>query len=163
MPSYVYKELPKTLENKLDVLEKYAIISKSPTAIANVCDCTEGLENAFKKAALQTAPLTETLTSARYTTSRIRRIALQNLLNIDETVIRSCLQSPLYLRVLAAKKTRSDVLSVISESQFPVIVRAHDEKQLNDAALQCWEADTFAESVYQILYPKTSTDKSIFI
>ena len=162
LPDFVKEVLPCALENKLDALEKYALISRSANEIKKVCDCTEGLENALKKAASLPAPLAETLTSARYTSSRIRRIALQNLLNIKETLIREALTAPLYLRILAIKKERSDILSVLSKSSLPIIARAHDENTLTGTAKTVFERDIFAENVYGLLY-ETKKDGNIFI
>lgn len=155
LPAYVKENLPTKLQDVLlDVLEKYALLTYSAEKIAKICDCSEGLENAFKKAALKNTPLTETLTSARYTASRIRRIALHSLLNIEECFIRNALQSPLYLRVLAANKARNDVLSSLSEADIPVICRAHDEDALQGIAKVCYEKDIYAENVYTLLYPQ---------
>lgn len=162
LPEFVKAELPSILENKLDTLEKYAILSRSSAEIAKVCDCTEGLENALKKAAQKNATLAETLTSARYTSSRIRRIALQNLLNIDESLIRKSLSSPLYLRVLAVNKERSDVMSALAEADLPILARAHDEDALTGTANAVYETDLFAEKVYGLLY-ETKTEKNIFV
>ena len=161
LPDFVYGDLPKTTKNDLERLEKYAILSKSKNEIAKVCDCTEGLENAFKRVAETNEPL-ETLTSARYTTSRIKRIALQNLLNIEETLIRECLSSPLYFRVLAVRKQREDILSALGESAYPLIIRAHDDEKLCKTAKRCYEKDIFAEKVYGILQ-KTKKKDDIFI
>ena len=161
LPDYVLNDLPKNLENKLDALEKYAILSTPKKEIANVCDCGEGLENALLKAAGLPVSLTQTLTSTRYTSSRIRRIALQNLLKIDETLIRDSLSAPLYLRLLAAKKERVDLLSSLSESAFPLLSRAHDENALSKQAKRTFERDLFAEKIYKLLYA-TEVDKSIF-
>ncbi len=163
LPNYVYEDLPSSIENALDSLEKYAILSKQNAEIAKVCDCTEGLENAFKKAALQAQPLVESLTSARYTSSRIRRIALQNLLSIHEEFIRQCLQSPLYLRVLAVKKERTDVMSALAQSSFPMIARAYDDKALTGVAKESYDKDVFAENVRNILYKVSEQEKNIFI
>ena len=163
IPDFVLGDIPTSLKSGLDALEKYALLSTSKEEIARVCDCTEGLENAFKKAALQAQPLVESLTSARYTSSRIRRIALQNLLSIHEEFIRQCLQSPLYLRVLAVKKERTDVMSALSESSFPMIARAYDDKALNSVAKQSFEKDMFAENVRNLLYCEQKQDKNIFI
>lgn len=163
VPDFVLKDLRTHTENRLDDLEKFAILFKSKEEIARVCDCTEGLENALKKAALQKQPLVETLTSARYTASRIRRIALQNLLQIEESLIRNALQMPLYLRVLAVKKERNDVLSALSQSDFPLIARAHDENVLTGVAKQCFESDIFAENTRNLLYNTESQNKNIFI
>lgn len=162
LPKQVEQDLPKRLEDKLDVLEKYAILSRSPEEIAATCDCSEGLENALKKAALSPRTLTETLTSARYTASRIRRIALQNLLQIDEKLVKDCLRVPLYLRVLAIKKERVDLLSDLSRSPLPLLIRANDKNSLTGTAKIAYEKDLFAEKVYQLLYP-ISSNKNVFI
>ena len=162
LPDFVAADLPDKLTDKLEVLEKFAILSRSEREIAQVCDCTEGLENAFKKAATQQECLESALTSARYTSSRIRRIALQNLLKIDERLIRNALQSPLYLRVLAAKKARTDVLSALGEALFPTIVRAHDEDCLQGVAKQAYQADCFTDSVYTLLY-EPKQNRTIFV
>ena len=161
LPEYVLEDLPKTLENKLDALEKYALLSTPKEEIAQILDCGEGLENALVKAAELPVSLTQTLTSTRYTSSRIRRIALQNLLKIDEKLVRDSLSAPLYLRLLAAKKERADLLSALSESAFPLLSRAHDENALSKQAKRTFERDLFAEKVYKLLY-KTDADKSIF-
>ncbi len=163
LPDFVKKDLPKSLENKLDSLEKYAAISKSAKDIAKVCDCSEGLENALKTAALLPTSFEESLTSARYTASRIRRIALHNLLGIEKAFIQACLQSPLYLRVLAAKKNRKDVLAALSEASLPVITRAHDEDVLTDTAKECFDMDLYAEKIHSLLYWHSQQPKNIFI
>ena len=152
VPPFVFPDLPNRLENRLDFLEKYAILTRPTEDIAKICDCSEGLENAFKKAAESIASLVETLTSARYTSSRIRRIALQNLLTIEEVFIRECLQAPLYLRVRAAKKGSTELLSELANSPYPIIARAHDENALSGIAKQCYEKDIFAEKIYNLLY-----------
>ncbi len=161
LPDFVYRDLPKTLENRLDGLEKYAILQNTPAEIARVCDCTEGLENAFKRAAELNAPLVETLTSPRYTSSRIRRIALQNLLGVEEGLIRESLRSPLYLRILGANKERKEVLTAVSRSMFPALIRGRDEENVQGVARDCLERDIFAEKLYGLLYPST-TKKEIF-
>lgn len=161
LPSYVKEDLPKTLENKLDCLEKYALLASSKEEIRKICDCTEGLENALQKAAELSPSLAQTLTSARYTSSRIRRIALQNLLKIEEGLIRDSLSSPLYLRLLAAKKERTDLLSALSESEYPLLSRAHDENSLCKNAKKCLDRDIFAEKIYALLYSQKK--KNIFI
>jgi len=162
LPSFVLEDLPDCLDERLETLEKYALLNKTAKEIAQVCDCTEGLENALKKAAESDAPLVETLTSARYTTSRIRRIALQNLLNIDKTLIQQSLQGDLYLRLLAVKNGQKEVLSALSECVYPLIARPRDGILLAGDAKKCYEADLFAERVYNLLYP--SNEKiNIFI
>ena len=161
LPDFVVEDISAYSVPPLDVLEKYAILNTPASEIAKICDCTEGLENAFKKAAIEPEAFASTLTSARYTSSRIRRIALQNLLNIQEELIRKSLHSNLYLRILGAKKDRSDVLSELSNGEQPLLIRAHDEDGLTDTAKEAFEKDLFAEKVYTLLYP-IRTNKKIF-
>ena len=163
LPDFVVKDIPNHIENTLETLEKYTILSSSSEKIAAVCDCTEGLENALKKAAESADGLVESLTSARYTSSRIRRIALQNLLNIEESLIRKGLCNPLYLRVLAVKNPAKEILSALSESSFPLIARPRDALSLKDTAKEVFATDTFAEKVYGLLYPRRETNIDIFI
>lgn len=163
LPDFVLNDLPTALETGLDSLEKYAVLASSKEEIASVCDCTEGLENAFKRAALEKEPFVKTLTSARYTSSRIRRIALQNLLKIREATIRESLLAPLYLNVLAIKKERKDLLSALGESSFPLLIRAHDEDVLTGASKQAFEIDRFADQTYGLLYETNKQEKNVFI
>ena len=162
VPDFVAKDLQNDLENHLEILEKYALLIRSKEEIASVCDCKEGLENAFKKAAEKTTSLVEELTSARYTSSRIRRIALQNLLGISEALIRQALQAPLYLRVLAINKEKTDLLSALAKSNLPLLIRANDVEQLTGVDKQVYEIDIFAEKIYNLLYP-TEKNNNIFI
>ncbi len=161
LPDFVLRDLPTKMENRLESLEKYALLAHSEKEIASVCDCTEGLENAFKRVAETDEPVSS-LTNARYTGSRIRRIALQNLLNINETLIRESLQANLYLRVLAANKARSDVLSALAESPFPVLIRRRDEESLDEIASRCVKRDIFAEQVYALLSDTSKNERNIF-
>ncbi len=163
IPSFVADDLNNVCIANLELLEKYALLTRKESEIAKISDCTEGLENALKKAAESDLPLIETLTSARYTSSRIRRIALQNLLKIDISLIKQSLQSSLYCRVLAAKKERSDVLAALGESSFPILARAHDDKILSKAALACYQKDLFAEKIYGLFLNKQTVEKKIFI
>ncbi len=156
LPDFVKKDLPDELSERLESLEKYAILRAPAEQIARTCDCTEGLEHAFKKACFLPQTLTESLTSPRYTSARIRRIALQNLLGIEEGFLRDCLSAPLYLRLLAVKKARTEVLSALSESTFPLLARPRDEERLTGDAKASYEKDLFAESLYSILRPSSN-------
>ncbi len=162
VPAFVQADLPRALETTLESLEKYALLQKSAQDIASVCDCTEGLENAFKRAASLPVSLVESLTSARYTSSRIRRIALQTLLEIPKSLILEGLSSPLYLRVLAANARKKELLSAL-EGEFPILLRAHDEDGLQGVAKQLFQRDIFAEKLYALLYPNSPDKAKIFI
>ena len=162
LPEFVLPDIIHTRIKGLDTLVKYALLSHSLSEIKSVCDCTEGLENALKRAAEENQSI-ESLVSARYTASRLRRIALQNLLRIDEGLIRDCLSTPLYLRVLAIKKNLPALLSELAKSEFPLLIRAHDEEVLSTSASKCYQRDLFAENVYSILSNNTATERTLFV
>ena len=147
----------------MESIEKYALLSHSESDIREICDCTEGLENALKKAATLPKTLVETLTSPRYTSSRIRRIALHNVLHIQESTIRLALETSLYLHVLAVKKDKKELLSILGESTAPTLIRAHDKNALQGMAKVCYEKDVFADCVYRLLNGASTIEKNIFI
>ncbi len=149
VPSFVQRELLPPKTDVLGAIERYAILFKDKRDVAKTPDCTEGLENALLKAAKngENDPV-ESLTSTRYTASRIRRILLQNALNVTSEDIRQALSSQLYLKLLAARKDREDVLSALSKSDFPLLVRPFDKEKLSTEAKRCLESDEFAENVY---------------
>ena len=162
LPGFVETDLQNCADDCLETLEKYALLTTPTERIARVCDCGEGLENALKRVAGTNEPLVETLTSARYTASRIRRIALQNLLKIEEQQIRESLDRDLYLRVLAIKNGRNDLLSALGNANAPLLVRAHDEDKLNEIQKRCLETDLLAEKIYALL-SEAEPKKDIFV
>ena len=163
IPEFVYTALNAATDHEktLEMLEKHALIAKPASEIKQVLDCTEGLENALKKAAQNNLSIVESLTSARYTSSRIRRIMLQNLLEIKKTDIQTALQTDLYLQVLAVKKD-SGILSALAESNYPLLIRAHDDTSLCEKAKRVKYVDDYAQSLYNILTGK-KPKKEIFV
>ena len=150
VPSYVYSSLPTEYKNTLFQLEKLAILQKGAVALSNVCDCTEGLENAFWRVANENGNFVEELTSARYTSSRIRRIALQNLLGIRENLIRNALKSNLYLSPLACNKDRKDLFALLGKTAFPLLSNNNQTEKLTLTAKECLKIDEYAERIFAI-------------
>ena len=161
LPKSLYSALENANIINLSIAEKIALLNVDLKTLATTLDCGEGLENAFKKAALSPEPLEATLTSARYTASRIRRIALQNLLGIRKPFIFECLSAPLYLRPLAYKAERKDVLSVLAESQLPFLSQGKDKELLEGVAAKSLAVDIFAEELYAVLSQKIYPNKTI--
>ena len=161
LPENLFKPLNNANLIDLSVAEKIAVLSVDATALSNTLDCGEGLENAFKKAALLPETLENTLTSARYTTSRIRRIALQNLLGIRKDLIFDSLSSPLYVRPLAYKAEQKELLSAISQSTLPFLACGQDKGKLQGTAAKCLAIDLFAENLYSVLSQKSFQNKTI--
>ena len=86
-------------------LLRYKLRLMSVDAIADACQCSEGLENLLKDAAAcpSFAEALQLCTSKRYTTSRIRRLFMQLLLDVPRWRWED--NAPAYLRVLAFNDT----------------------------------------------------------
>jgi predicted nucleotidyltransferase len=164
LPTFVYNDLAQAKLIDLSSFEKLALLITSKSDVANVCDCTEGLENAFKKIAkTNTEDFVQELTSARYTSSRIKRIALQNLLTIKEAEIRKALSSSLYIRLLATKRENSKILSALGCSSFPLLVKNSDMQKLTSVALSVFEKENQADSIYALARNEQFISYSPFI
>ena len=160
VPDFVYKDLPNSL---LDISETviYSILQKSEKDLKKVLDCTEGLENRFKqcaKSAKSFAELIDLMETKRYTRARLSRIALQNALNITEDKIRNLLKSGAYIKVLAIKKEKTELLSILSNKidkrTTSLITRKSDVDKLKGAKKVGFCIDEFALSVYNLVSGK---------
>ena len=163
LPTEVANDLSTASEVNLDAFEKLAILRESPENLAKVLDCTEGLENAFIKAASGSISLEEALTSPRYTAARIRRIALQNLLNIRKDLVIECLENDLYLHPLAYKQDRTEILSTLSKATIPFLAAGTQKSKLNATATKCLAIDETAEKMYAALTGKEYENKTCII
>ena len=163
LPTEVINDLQSATEVNLDSFEKLAILHETPNNISATLDCTEGLENAFLKAASSTLSLEDALTSPRYTAARIRRIALQNLLNIRKDLILECLDSDLYLRPLAYKQERTEILSALSKATIPFLAAGTQKSKLNATATKCLAVDELAEKIYAALTGSEYVNKTCII
>lgn len=108
--------------NLLWQLLRYRLRLLSADAIAEACQCSEGLENLLKQAA-QASTLAEALqlcTSKRYSTSRIRRLLMQLLLDVPRWRWED--NAPAYLRVLAFNDTGRQLLKQMkATASLPII------------------------------------------
>ena len=86
-------------------LLRYRLRLLSTDDIAEACQCSEGLENLLKQAAEATsfAQALQLCTNKRYSTSRIRRLFMQLLLDVPRWRWED--KAPAYLRVLAFNDT----------------------------------------------------------
>ena len=94
----------------------------SVDAIAYACQCSEGLENLLKDAAAcpSFAEALQLCTSKRYTTSRIRRLFMQLLLDVPRWRWED--NAPAYLRVLAFNDTGRQLLKQMkATASLPII------------------------------------------
>ena len=152
LPSYVLNDLPSVLPS-LDNEILYAIRSSDKEQIKNTLECAEGLENRIKSLSRDCVSFNELLSSLktkRYTDARLRRILLATTLKIDGNFVKECLNGSLYLKVLAINKQKSDVLSVLANSNYPIITKKRDADNLIGIALKCFEKDLLANDIYSL-------------
>ena len=103
-------------------LLRYRLRLLSPDDISERCQCSEGLENLLKQAAecSSFAQALQLCTNKRYSTSRIRRLFMQLLLDLPRW--RWEAKSPAYLRVLAFDDTGRQLLKQMkATASLPII------------------------------------------
>ena len=103
-------------------LLRYRLRLLSADAIAEACQCSEGLENLLKDAAAcpSFAEALQLCTSKRYPTSRIRRLFMQLLLDVPRWRWED--NAPAYLRVLAFNDTGRQLLKQMkATASLPII------------------------------------------
>lgn len=132
----------------------YRLRLLSPAQIAARCEASEGLENLLKQSA-SCASMQEAAarcTHKRYTTSRVRRLLLQMLLDRPRSVWQQ--PTPAYLRVLAFSSTGRQLLKQMKQtSTLPVITKlGKNAAQSQGAALAAQlELDIAATDVWSLL------------
>ncbi len=153
LPHYVYEDLPKKLPN-LDREILYSLLIKSKEDLIKISDLTEGLENKIKaliKDNYTLPSLIEKLKTKRYTQTRLNRIMISSLLNVEKDFIFKCLNESLYFKVLAINGNKKNVLSDLSkESKYPLITRKSDFNQLSGVAKECFLKDVEANDIYNL-------------
>lgn len=161
VPNYVFRDLPAGLPDADDLIF-FSAIKSTPKELERVLDCTEGLENRIKaltRDADGLDKLVEKIKTKRYTKTRLERILLANMLGIEESFVRKCLNSELYLKILAVNKDKLDVLSAIrGKNDVPVITRKNDCKKLSGVAKDCFLTDVDALEIFDFV-AKTKTNE----
>ena len=153
VPSYVFKDLPSVLPS-FDEEIIFSLIKQSKEDISRVLDCSEGLENKIKTAVKDSFNLTDLISnikSKRYTEARLKRILFSAMLGITKEFTLDCLNSDLYLKVLAINKDKQSVLSELSKSKYPLITRKSDASKLTGITKECFLKDVLASDVYNLV------------
>ena len=161
VPDFVYNDLPDVLPS-VDDLIFYAAIKSTGEQLEKVLDCTEGLENRIKALTRDCDCLTclvDKIKTKRYTKTRLNRILLANMLGIDEKLVRRCLNSELYLKILAVDKNKTEILSLLQgENDVPMLTRKSDFKKLSGVAKDCFLKDVTAMEIFDFA-AKTKTNE----
>lgn len=156
VPHFVLDDLPENLPQADDII-LYSLLSNSKSELANIPDCSEGLENRLKtyaKTSFTYDELLKNISTKRYTQARIKRILICALLGINKTLLKNALKEDLYIKVLAINKEKLNILSYLSALPYPVLTRKGDEKILKGTAKKCFELDEKACEIYSLITKK---------
>ena len=159
LPKNVYKALEAWQPCAFETAVLTALLSAPAEAISECTDCAEGLENrlqAMTRSNPEYNAMLKKTVSKRYTLSRLKRILCQNFLGLKLKDAKDYLASPLYLNVLGVEKTEGEnILSELSKSLLPLIVRKSDALTLKKSALACFEKDAQVNDIYNVLTGST--------
>ena len=154
VPDYVFKSLPDSPYDFSQILMA-ALYTSSAEKLSEITDCTEGLENRIKALIKDTSSYdaaVEKIVTKRYTYARVKRITVNNLLNISEKLVLSALKTPLYAKVLAIRSDAKDMISEISvNSSIPLLTRKKDYAEVKKTAALCLETDDLSNDLYSLI------------
>ena len=149
IPNYAFADLPKTLPN-LDKEIIYSVITKTAKELKNLPDVSEGLENRILSLAEKNYTfdsLINELSTKRYTKTRLQRILINNLLGIDKELIKIAKRTTPYVRVLAVKKDKLNLLGELSKT-CTLITQRQDTLKLNKQQKILLEKDILSCKIY---------------
>lgn len=155
LPDCVYEDFKDftTENNKYKEFAKLILTRTSAEDLKKVFGCGEGLENRLKSLEeLTYEEIIANATGRRYSSSRIKRILCANFLKIYAEDCFKYLDYPLYLKPLAIKKRNADIiLSALSQSDNPLILKGRDREKLSKTAKKCLETDDFTHLQRQVI------------
>lgn len=154
VPDNVKNSLKNCLRN-LDTFKAACLLELIRTplkVVANVVGCTEGLENRIKKnATYDYDELISKTCGKRYSQARIKRILCANLLAVYKVDVEKYLTNDLFIKPLAINNTnKDDILSELSLSKLPIVIKQLDEKKLNDTAVKCYNSIIKADEIWTL-------------
>jgi predicted nucleotidyltransferase len=138
----------------LSSLILYKLRSLSAANLKEIFDITEGLENRILSAAtavVDVAQLLSLTASKRYSGSRIGRIFLYALFNLTKKQMDVYKKATPYIKVLALKKERKDILTMLSGNKT-VLTRYADYKNIADGAQKAMlKLNLTAADIYSLI------------
>lgn len=161
------KNIDAVFDDDFYQLIRYQIL-KDPSALSEIFDITEGLENSIYKNALVQSSIENLLgsiKSKRYTYTRLRRILFNILLGItksDMKMIRESVKPDSYCRVLAFNDKGRQLLKEISKNSEAVIInKASVFKPDNQFHQLLFDYDILSTTIYNMIYYNKSSGKNL--
>ncbi len=166
LPPFVYNDL-KDYPFDFEKLTLAQAVIKDAEDFEKILDCTEGLENrikAFTKDNRTLDALVEKVSTKRYTKTRVRRILTANLLGITESLVKDCLEKPLYAKVLAVNSNSKDLIpQICKNASVPVLTRKSDVGSIKKCALKCFEKDVLANDLHDLITGNKTNEHQMII
>ncbi|MDE5721346.1 MAG: nucleotidyltransferase family protein [Clostridia bacterium] len=162
VPVFVFEDLKnaRLAEEAFGNIQRYAIVSGGKERLSMTAGCSEGLENKlYSLSGLPDKNIIKEATGKRYSASRIRRILTCNALGLYEKDCKKFLNGELYIKPLAVKQcAKDDILTALTRSIFPLIIRQRDLANLSEKAKECFKKDILESKVWGIANGKTNYD-----
>ena len=133
--------------------------------IKNVFDVVEGLENRIYRCSVNVSTLAELyscIKSKRYTLTRLQRILMHILLNVDKNDVFYCNDKggPQYARILAFNTKGREILRVLkTASSIPIISNLKYYHPQNRSAHKMLGIDIRATNIYSLAFKNRSAIK----
>lgn len=167
IPEYSFQSLANfTFNDSLLDMILYNITTLSTTNLSNIYGISEGLENRIKSSAKISNSyfeLTNNIKTKRYTMARIKRTLLYILFNLTKDTENLLINSPPYIRVLALKKGREDILTALSKNTNNLIVKSSDLKYTDSNITDSVLFDELTSNIYDIASKTQSQFNCIFV
>ena len=169
VPKFTYSLLKEELKtfgmpdmNLFNDLCMYKLKMSTPEEIKKVFDVTEGLENRFHDMSRNTKSLSELLLQVktkRYTFTRIKRIILGNLLEINSKAVKSIYDLKIlpFIKVLAFKDEREELLKSVSANTNLIIRVNNVESEQSEIYKELANIEDRANQVYYMLLRKNAS------
>lgn len=161
VPPYVFRDLPAFLPD-CDKMILSHLFTATAEEMRLISDCTEGLENRIKALIKDNLVYPEALAkiaTKRYTTARVRRICIANLLGIKESLIRDALESKLYAKALAVRADAVELLALVRKNaKIPILTRKADFSAIEKTAARVLEKDLLANDLYNLATGKHTNE-----
>lgn len=167
MPQASYRLLSDSINNHLapvsqssfDQMILYHLRSIQKSALMDLPDVSEGLENRIKEAAFNAknyAELLDLIKTRRYTLTRIQRILIYSLLGLSRQELLSMAHEsgPSYARVLAFTQKGAELIRLMkSTSSIPVLTNINKTVLPDLSAQKMLSFDLLATDIYSLGYP----------
>ena len=150
LPPFVTKDAENaTGTDYLSPILMYRLCNLTAEELATVADVSEGIENRILRLAKECADaesLVKAVSTKRYTEARVRRILVNALLGVDKRTFEQAIDEPPYYKVLGVKKTRTDVLSLLSRAGTLLT----GEEEAKESGIAAAEIDAKAHDLYRV-------------